>query len=165
MSTKVDTVTLNGVDVDIRFSVSGEEFYAEFQGQNYSAPSYSALKAKLQRATKKATVTVSVPFSTIDGNGALKNGTATGLHSANGNVLVTWHTKRGDQKEQLSSYGFGSGGLKCHRLTPDEYTEFCGLSADVVNARRAMDTWQAKHTIDLKARVKLALDEATKVDD
>jgi len=158
------TVTKNGVEIYIKVDTFGA-WHAQVGDDKLTAPTKDELVKKIERSTKKVAQEVSVPFVSVDVRQnyqtgevsfSAKNGTATGVHSGNGNVLGRW-TKDGGTF-QRSSYDSRQD-TTFRPLTQAEYDHYKDLYRASVEARRAVDQWEKAHKIDLKAEVLAALEK------
>lgn len=147
------SVEKNGITVPIFVDDAGH-WTAEIGGGVWAA-NRDQLALKIAAQTKKATAKVSVPFTrATDGTGwgasriAVADGVATGFHSANGNILVTW-TESGT-KEQFK------GGNTMRPLDADQKAEFVRLAKAVQDAQKALREFDDSHKIDLRKAVEEA---------
>lgn len=140
-------ISANGVDIPIQVTDEGE-WIAEYDGRTLHYPLREKLDGALRRLTKRAAVQVAVPVVQINKqhNRALRTrATVTGVHGANGNILVTLHKggRIGDVKEQISSrfstqVGLWFGG----DVTDEQIAEYSALVSaeyEAAQARRAME--------------------------
>lgn len=165
---KAGSVTRNGVEVPIFVDDYGR-WGANYAGSELRADTRDKLADAIGRATKQTAARVSVPFvMTTDNNTsysegiAVKRGVATGRHSANGNILVTWTARGKETREQLT-FSYNSVFLPGD-MTDEQLEEFHQLSAAKSRANRAHADFVRKHQIDLNKEVDKALDEATRDD-
>ena len=141
-------VEANGVTVPITVDDSGE-WCAKYDGRTLAYPTREKLENALKRLTKRAAVTVAVPVVRINesyDSFTRTRATVTGIHGANGNVLVTLHkgNRLGDIKEQVSArYSGGApeglwfgGDVTDEQIT--EYSRLVKAEADAKAARRKM---------------------------
>ena len=148
------SVEKNGVTVEIFVDGRGN-WKADHGGQAMHADTRDKLVEKISRATKQTTVKIALPFvQAEDKNRAyatpgvrFKHGTATGLHSANGNVLVQWDN---GTKEQLS-HSYNITFFPALDVTLLE--EFERLTVAKHAAARAHREFLAKYEINLKDTV------------
>lgn len=154
-SYEVGTITKNGVDVAVSFATFDGTFRAGVGEQSFSAKTWDEIGAKIDKATKRVRKAVSVPFTvaTATYSGLLiKDGTATGVHSANGNILVTWAD---GSKEQIKS-----GADLFQPLSEDDRTELKILTDRRNKARDDLSEFKQTFKIDLRREVSEALDKA-----
>ena len=126
---------------------------AEFGGKFMSADTREKLAGKIAVQAKKLTANVSVPFTRVtDGSGSWGNnritavdGVATGFHSANGNVLVTWAS---GVKEQFKDHGSASVPLDA-----DEKAEYVRLAKAARESRDALRAFDNTHRLDLRKAI------------
>jgi hypothetical protein len=147
------SITHKGVTVAIE--VDGDGFWHAKVGNEYlKEETRDKLSNKIATAAKKATVNVSIPFSQLSsGQGygyqdnyiRVRSGVATGIHSANGNVLVTWE---GGTKEQLKS-----GGNISVPLDEAEKGEFLKLANEAKAARAALLSFIQSHELNLRDEI------------
>jgi hypothetical protein len=107
---------------------------------------------------------VDVPFTTVrfrrvDGRTVVstKQGSATGLHSGTGNVLVRYED---GTREQLTGWKSLDANL-FRPLSREDVEEYAALYRAAREASDALARWGKAHEIDLKAEVTGALDEET----
>jgi hypothetical protein len=155
------SITHKGVTVAIEVDGDGR-WHAKVGNDYFSEETRDKLSAKIATAAKKATVNVSVPFtqlSTGQGYGAgdytisVRSGTATGIHSSNGNVLVTWES---GNKEQLRNTGTTS-----IALSDDKRKEFVRLANEAKAAKNALNKFLDAHKMDLRGEVSAAQEKTT----
>jgi hypothetical protein len=158
----VGTIETNGVTIPIQVNTVGQ-WLAEYDGRTLAYPTREKLEAALKRLTKRAAVVVSVPVVKIekkyDGVARVR-ATATGIHGANGNVLVTLHHggRRGDVKEQESArYSYGSSLWFGGDVTDEQIAEFDRLIKAHKAAKEAMDAMEKRLKIDLSKAVETAV--------
>lgn len=95
------SIEKNGVEVDLFVDDEGR-WLAEVAGKNLVFPARDKLVDAIGRATKRVSAKVEIAFFKVtshNGNVRIREGVATGIHSGNGNLLVTW--KSGNVKEQI----------------------------------------------------------------
>ncbi len=164
------SIEANGVTVPITVDNQGN-WKAKYDGRTLSYPIREKLENALKRLTKRAAVVVSVPVVSIERSysGASRTrATATGIHGANGNVLVTLHHggHRGDVKEQISTkyssqIGLWFGG----DVTDEQIAEFSRLIKAHKEAKEAMDNMEARLRIDLLKAVETAVQAQSGTDE
>jgi len=158
------TVTKNGVEIYVKVDTFGS-WHAQVGDDKLSAKTKDELVKQIERSTKKIAQEVSVPFVSVDirenyNTGdvsfSAKNGTATGVHSGNGNVLGRWN--KDGVAFQRSSYD--SHQDKTFRpLTQAEYDHYKDLYRASVEASHAVGEWEKAHKINLKAEVLATLEK------
>lgn len=157
-------MTKNGITVDVRVNTAwGGRFEATVGDDQVNAMTWQELEKLVDKATKKVSKSVDVPFTSVRFNrkhtgeieAVVRNGSATGLHSSNGHVLVKW-TKTG-AKEQLT--GWNDSGTQFRPLTNAEYGEYNDLFHRAEEAKRLVREWEDEHKIDLKKAVIEVLNE------
>lgn len=159
------TITANGVSVEIFVNDDGE-WEADYAGRTLRFPVREKLEAAIKRVTKTTTTPVEIPFVRIERRGergiTTTRGTATGIHSGNGNVLVVWHLGiDGDQKDQTKSAGgYGERALDLGDVSDDVLAEFRALVIARAKAVVAEQEFASKHKINLKDAVLNAIAEA-----
>lgn len=157
----VGSITHNGVTVPVTVDDRGW-FQADHGGRGYSYETWAKLDDALKRATRQTTARVAVPFVQVISKGTdgikWRRGTATGKHGSNGNILVTWETKHGPVKEQLSRADFM---LIFGDVSADVLSQFNQLVKDAAQADRLRDEFQRKHKIDIAEVVTDAIDAAS----
>lgn len=159
-------IVTNGVTTPIFVDDRGK-WEAEHAGRRLHHETRDKLEAALKRLTKQTTVPVEVPFlcvEKLDTRGIkFRRGVATGIHSANGNVLVTWKTSHGDVKEQLSHSGFQMVFLPGD-TSEDDVKLLHQLVQDAARAANALREFERAHGITVKDEVLKAIENAAKSD-
>lgn len=156
------TIEANGVTIPIQVNTRGQ-WLAKYDGRELTYPAREKLEAALKRLTKRAAVVVAVPVVKIERSYDGAQGTratATGIHGANGNVLVTLHPggRRGDVKEQISTrYGSEAGLWFGGDVTDEQIAEFSRLIKVAYEAKQAVDTMERRLKIDLRKAVETAV--------
>lgn len=162
------TVTKNGVEVSVKVDSDGR-WHASVGDDNLFAMTKDELVKKIDKATKKVSQSVSIPFTQVqfeqrhDGQviRKVRQGVATGIHSGNSNILVKW--ENGD-KAQLDRWSNG-GRDKFVPLSPEEADEYARLYVAQVKAQRAVSEWEKAHKIDLRQKVTEALAKAASTEE
>jgi hypothetical protein len=148
-------ITVKGVELEV-FTDADGAWLTRFNGTTYSAASRAELAAGVARTLPKLTK-VAVPFVALIGSGndqQGRRGTAYGLHSGTGHILVTWDD---GSKGSLSSL------VTTARTTLDadaDPAEWGRLHAAYVEAAQAMYRYQVAHQFDLHRAVSDAIREA-----
>lgn len=157
-------VEANGVTVPIMVNDSGN-WSAIYDGRTLAYPTREKLENALKRLTKRAAVTVAVPVVKISESydGVTRTrATVTGIHGANGNVLVTLHkgNRLGDVKEQVSTrYSGGSpeglwfGG----DVTDEQITEYSRLVKAEAVAREARSQMRKRLSVNILKAAETAI--------
>jgi len=153
------SVEKHGVTVEIFVDNDGT-WKAEFGGRELHADTRDKLAGKIAVQAKKVTANVRVPFTRVtDGSGSwgsnritAVDGVATGFHSANGNVLVTWAS---GVKEQFKDHGSTSVPLDA-----DEKAEYVRLATAAREARNALREFDNIHRMDLRKAIEDAQNTA-----
>jgi len=162
MSYPAGTISANGVSVPIFVSDQGR-WEAEYAGRSLGFETRDKLETAIKRLTKTTTVPVAVAFVRIEKRGtagiAKTAGTATGIHAGNGNVLVVWHQRHGDVKDQIKSPSYQT--VDFGGVDDDVLAEYGDLVAAAARAEKAADEFRAKYKIDLKDEVLNAIKKAT----
>jgi hypothetical protein len=152
-------ITCNGVTVPV-FTENGK-WAANHAGTTWRTDTWTQLLQKIGNATRKTAKKVAVPCTQITTAGAsgieFRRGTATGIHGANGNVLVTWHMRHGDIKDQISRWG--SSEVFFGEVTDDVLGEFHALVKAAAEAEEAWHAFQSQHKINLLETVERAIDQ------
>lgn len=164
MSYPAGTMTVRGMKFDLQVTENGY-WITFFQNSRVSSITLEGLEEELRKLTKKAAAKISVPFTVIMSRGYSgplmpKHGTATGLHSGNGNVLVEW---RNGQKGQFDT-GYRSSDASYRRLTAEESDEIIRLRKAVSDATSALNEYEHPLRINLKTEVQKALEAAVQED-
>lgn len=156
-------IEANGVTVPVQVTDQGD-WQAEYDGRTLRYPARDKLEAALKRLTKRAAVVVAVPVVQIEkrhNRVTRTRATATGIHGANGNVLVTLHKggRQGDVKEQVSArYGsHGSGLWFGGDVTDEQILEFSRLVTAAYEAKQAVDAMEERLSINLFKAVETAV--------
>lgn len=156
------TITANGVSVPIFVTDQGD-WTAAHAGRELRYESREKLEAAIKRLTKTTTTPVAVDFVRIEKRGdqgiVRTRGTATGIHSGNGNVLVVWHTRHGgDQKDQTKpAGGWHSTTADFGDVSDEVLAEYRDLVIAKAQAEAAERAFVDKHKIDLKDEVLKAI--------
>jgi hypothetical protein len=157
MSYPAGKLTVRGQQIEI-FTNDDGSWLAFYGGarDRITAETRDGLYKALMRATKQDATKVSVPFVQVgqpwsSSRIIVKRGTATGLHSGNKNVLVTWSD---GGKEQLDRYGSTA------ILDGDTDTNEWRRLFDVKQAAEiALSAFEAEHKLNLKEVVQAELDK------
>jgi len=154
-------IKTHGVTVPITVDDHGT-WEATHAGNRLRADSRDQLATMIARATKQTTRRVSVPFVRVTRKGTsgitVRRGTATGVHSANGNILVTWVIRGKEAREQLSRYWGDTQKEFFGDVSDDVLTEYHRLVIAEATARVAQREFSDKHKIQLHDLVTEALD-------
>lgn len=155
-------ISKNGIEVPIVVDDSGR-WKAEHGGRYLSAETREKLADQIGRETRKTTVKVAVDFVQIDVlyDGRIKflRTTATGFHSANGNLLTTRTDPRGKiHKEQLTRAHSSGSWYVFGDVDNDVLGELADLSQARHEAVQAFTTFVNKHKIDVRAEVEKAIE-------
>lgn len=157
----------DGSEVPIFVSDSGS-WSATVGTHDLYESSRADLQAEIEKFTKRNVVKVEVPFTRISvqpgylGGGLVRtNGVATGVHSANNNILATF-TRRGNPMKEQIKIGRSSknDGEFFEPLTKEQVQEFADLRTAKLAADRAYRAFIEEHGIDLREAVLKAIDEA-----
>lgn len=140
--TKIGTMVVRDVEYEIRVTSRGV-FLADLNGHPMDSPTYDGLAAKLETATRKAAVKIELRVCKVESGSGVRTltatvirGTITGIHGANGNLLITWASGR---KEQLDKYT-----TLLPDLTLDQESELNTLLRASWEAARALDQYLAR---------------------
>lgn len=153
----VGTLTVRGTDIEI-FTNDAGEWLAYPGNAKVTAGTRDGLKAALGRQLRSAAVKVAVPFLVLESPPTpsatvrVRRGTATGIHSGNRGIMVTWED---GTKAQLG--GFGSDKTLDGETDAAEWLRL--VEARNAASRAVYDFEQARK-IDLRAAVRAALDAA-----
>lgn len=154
MLTKVRTLDIKNVAVDIFFSDHNNGFIAELNGDQVSAPSVDELKEKIKRRLTARALRVSIPFVRWE-DGKLKRGTVTGIHGSNHNFLIRWEGEKQAQQEW---------GRDSAYIDPSVEGELELLARKHHDAELALSKFTKQHHIDVKGKVTTALQELSQGD-
>jgi len=152
---RLPEMTKNGVTVEVEFSAMRKTFQVVVGDQLLESETWKGLESKVAKATKRVTKKVAVPFTRVS-LGEFRDGTATGLHSANGNVLVTW--SNGTREQMTRTFGYRPETF--HPLSDADRSQLVRLRKEFEAARDALDAWEDVHRVDLKEAVNEALNVA-----
>jgi hypothetical protein len=156
----VGEITRNGVTVPV-FAENGA-WKAAHAGHTWRTDTWDQLVDKITRATRQTAVKVEVPVTLVVNKGVqgikYRRGTATGIHGSNGNVLVTWHSSRGDVKEQVTTWT--NNNLYFGDVPDEVLSEYGDLVRVTAEAFKAEDEFRRKHKINLKETVEQAIEAA-----
>jgi hypothetical protein len=156
----VGTWEVRDVEVDIFYIPSkyGDgSFKAHFNDQTIWGATEEAVVERLKLATKKARITVAVPFTQIVkswGKWQVKEGIASGLHATNRNILVTWIES--NQSEQVEGYSFSS---YYQSLSDEDLAELIRLKEVNEAAQEALNEFEKTHRFNLREAVEEAIEE------
>lgn len=128
----------------------------------------SGLVEQIDKLTKRKVVKVAVPVTRVarrapyQGGGIVRrDGTLTGIHSANDNPLVTWKIAGRDVKEQISDGNLhSSDGVYFERLTKEQGDELARLISAKERADEAYRDFVKEHGMSVRERLLAALDDA-----
>lgn len=147
-------IEANGVTIPI-FVTNHGTWEAEYDGRTQSYDTRDKLETRLKTLTKRAAVRVEIPVISIEEKSfgvTATRATVTGIHGANGNILVTKHYggRRGDSKEQVSTtyisqIGTWFGG----DVTDEQIAEFGALLRAQYEARNAVEDMRKRLGINL----------------
>lgn len=161
-------IVRNGFTVEIFVDDVGS-WIAEVGTEYLREKSRQDLEAKIAKLTKRSVVKVSIPFMRVTFTGwdgaksTFRRGTATGVHSGNGNLLVEWPPLRGSGapvREQLNHLGSSERIFK--PLTAGELETYTELSHSLREAQLAHKKFLEIHQLGingLKDAVLKAADE------
>jgi len=152
----VGSITKNGMTVEIKVNDNGE-WGAEFGGKYLRGDTREKLAGAIERATKRLAKKIEIAFTEVSvrqatGDIRTRNGAVTGLHSGNGNLLITWSD---GTKEQMSRE-YGTEKLK--PLTMDEIRKLGELTKAVAQAKAAREAFVEAHEIKLRIEAEKALE-------
>lgn len=158
-------MTKSGIEIPVRVNTMTGNFEATVGDEHLSAPTWAELSKQVERAAKRVTKSVAIPFTRLnprvdrDGKAKLNaaHGTATGLHSENGNVL----TRVNGSAVQLTKYERRQGEFY-RPLTGRDGEEYRRLLEEAHRANQAVREWQKRNELDLFELVPQALNEAVK---
>jgi hypothetical protein len=148
------SIEANGVTIPIQVDDLGN-WLAEYDGRTLTFPAREKLEASLKRLTKRAAVVLALPVVSIEKgyrSVTRTRATVTGVHGANGNVLVTLHKggRTGDVREQVSARYRSQAGLWFGGdVTDEQIAEFSRLVKAHAEAKDAMDDMEKRLKIDL----------------
>jgi hypothetical protein len=111
-------------------------FYGTLEGTETTIyeTTLEAVKSKASDIARKRKAKLNVEFTSITDAGYVRDGVVTGLHSANGNMLVTWDD--GTKEQHTSTYG----ATEFPRLTREQADEAAKLKRDLNDAQKAWQT-------------------------
>lgn len=160
------TITRNGVDVPVHVNTTTGDFTAQVGDDHLSAKTWAEIGKLIDKATKKVSKTVDVPFTSVSFNRrvdkwvrTVRHGRVTGMHSGNSNLLVKWDDD--GSRSQLERWNSG-GNDKFRPLTSDEIDEYARLYVASEKAADALRAWERDHRQDLRKLTQEALAEGTK---
>jgi hypothetical protein len=146
--TKFASKEIRGRKIDLYVS-SGGKFNADWDDETIECPTVGALLEKLSKITK---VNLGIKFCRWD-DGVLKHGVITGLHGANGNILVRLEGEKGSQQE----YTYTNDNGKYLKLTKEQEAEYTGLQKALEAAQTAVEEFDAAHSFNASKVIKEAL--------
>lgn len=153
-------VTKNGITVPLTVDNYGA-WTADLAGTRLVADTRDKLVTKIAALTRVVVGEVEIPFSIVSMGThsvgpSVRNGTATGFHSGNGNILATMaHPRRGATREQLQRNLAYS-----KPLDEQESAEFIELAHASADARAALTKFVADRRVDIAKAIRDALDKA-----
>jgi hypothetical protein len=110
--TKIGTMVVRDTEYEVRVT-GGGTFFADLSGHPVESPTYDGLAGKLEAATRKSAVKISLPVCNIESHGGMASGnlspqkvtrgTITGIHGSNGNLLITWADSREEQLDRWAT--------------------------------------------------------------
>lgn len=151
---KFDTLKVRGRQFDVHINSAGH-FHTEFDGDTITKPTLEDLRQRLLDLTKQKAGKIAIEFHRWvedpwnDHIGKLKHGVITGLHAANGNVMVKFD---GEKAEQDSSWH--NSEARFLRLNPKEVSEYCDLQAKRVALEKEIKKFEEAHSFDADEAVK-----------
>jgi hypothetical protein len=146
---EVHPMEVRGQTFQVRVAEAGY-FSAEYLDQDFTGDTREELREKLMRATKKNATQIAVHFEIRSGEGHVKTGTVTGVHAANGNMLITWGN---GSKVQDHIYSAQRPLTKAER---DEWDRLYRASKD---ANAALRAFEDRTKLNLREAVERALAE------
>ena len=150
------TLRVKGVAYKIRVDDAGK-WIACPGHEVVEADSRDALGKAIEQHTRKATAKIAVPFVQLLSDGArARRGTATGLHSGRGNILVRWSN---GETGQLATYE-----RVVHELTEEQITWWIAKRQEATAALNELHAFEKAHEIKLASAVKEALNAAVSGD-
>lgn len=148
-------LTVRGQDFEI-FTDDQGRWVAYIDSSPILADSRDKLRDALMKATKQAATKVAVPFirvTTRQGREVrIDHGTATGIHSANGNVLARF----GERGSEQLTHGWGNVTYLREGTDMDRWRE---LSDAARAANAAFSAFVAEHKIELSQAVQAELNK------
>jgi hypothetical protein len=153
------SVTHHGIEVPIFVDDRGR-WHADLGSTHVMKYTRDHLSEEIKKLTRRQRVTVSVPFVELCYIGStrdqimLRRGTATGLHSSNGNVLVTWSNGTREQHRGYAGYDVYED------LSPKQAKDLEWLFRAKIEADRALAAFNKAHKVHLKDVVTEAMDSA-----
>lgn len=169
---KVDTVKLNGQEVEIEFHAKLDKFYAKFDDVEYEAKTLGELKDKLAKAAKKAKSFEPIPTTLLAARwgkpakgsswrhneidlqtGTEERGNAIdivfrGVNPRTRSALITVESK----KMSLESWKHGDTTI-ARRLTPAEHKQYKALTATLLAAEADLEQFITSVKFDVEAAV------------
>ena len=128
-------------------------FHVLVDGDRISAGSYE----ELQKTVRKIKVKFELPFTQVSTTG-VRNGTITGIHAVNGNLLVRWSN---GETEQV--YSYSSHGEMMPQLSSGELAQVTHLVAERARIVRELDAFtRSRKWASPKEAAKNAQAEAVK---
>lgn len=157
----VGSITENGIKVEIFVDDHGT-WKAAHEGRELRGDTREKLRETIKKSTKRTTRKVDVPFTFVSkqGTGGIKfwRGTATGVHSGNGNVLYTRIMRGTEIREQFT--GRTTSDVTLGAVTDDVLKLYHQLVKEKAAADDALRTFEKAHTISIKDAVTKALDDS-----
>lgn len=158
------TISKHGIELPVFVDEDGN-WSVTHAGRYLHSGTKDGLAAQVGKLIKTATVKVNIPFTVLSRNAfrtavGVRRGVATGIHSANGNVLARWDS---GEAEQLGSVGHNYGTMG--DLTPEQAAEWVRLDVAQQRAAQTLHDFERAHILSLTHAVKTAVDKAAEAAD
>lgn len=157
-SIRVHDIEVRGKRYEVTVGREGT-FYTKVHNRGVHATSREELRNAVMKATKRARVTVEVPFSITQTvrysrKRTVKSGIAVGLHQGHGAILVKYDD---GSTEQLDT-GFSSS-TTLVPLADDEAKEWVRLQDERDRTYAELQEFEKTHRLDLRKVVEAAVEE------
>lgn len=144
--TKLTTRAFNGIEVEIMIDTNGS-FHATIDTIAYQAESLEKLSERLEYATKTKKVKVAIEFHRwkeagrySQEAGKLAHGVITGIHAANGNLIVKFDGEKGIEQEYRSHLYL--------KLNDEQQAEYVRMQRALRAAQTELEKFEKKHGFD-----------------
>ena len=132
-------------------------FSALVDGHELTAETLNALRDKLIAATRKASAKLDIHFCKLMSDGKVVPGVVTGVHGANGNLLIRWSdTKRTVQESSWAS----RDEPRVSPLNADEVARWRQLCLNRQAAEKAIASFLGPRKLDLRKLVERAMKDS-----
>lgn len=140
MSIKFKTINVRGVQYEVSVDDTGTFNCWVTDDTHLSANTFSDLKDKIAKETKKKSQGISVPFVRCESGTTIRRGALTGIHASTDNLMVRWE----DTGKTEQEHGWRHTNLYL-QVTPEEEHQYSALLQDSERAREALSQFIETH--------------------